>query len=122
MSFNFDKYQELVIFLDKFRANVTAGKLDAGELRLCLTQLQTFFIQQIVPLEDANFREQSYKTEINKQLRLLEVDVMFLKGAKQSATSQARLNTITERVDTLIGYCQAIMHPEEQQKINYKYK
>ena len=116
MSFNFDKYQELVIFLDKFRASVTAGKLDAGELRLCLTELQTFFIEQIVPLEDANFREQSYKTEINKQLRLLEVDVMFLKGAKQSSTSQARLNTITERVDTLIGYCQAIMHPEEQKK------
>jgi hypothetical protein len=41
---------------------------------------------------------------------------MFLKGAKQSSTSQARLNTITERVDTLIGYCQAIMHPEEQKK------
>ncbi|MFM7407289.1 MAG: heterocyst frequency control protein PatD [Cuspidothrix sp.] len=114
MSFNFDKYQELATFLDELRTKVTADKLDASELRLCLTQLHTFFIQQIVPLEDANAREKSYKTELNKQLRLLEVDVMFLKGAKQSATSQARLNTITERVDTLIRYCQAIMHPEEE--------
>lgn len=116
MSFNFDKYQKLVIFLDKFRANVTADELDSDKLRLCLNQLQTFFIQQIVPLEDPSFREQSYKTEINKQLRLLEVDVMFLKGAKQSATSKARLNTIIQRVDTLIGYCQAVMHPEEKKE------
>ncbi|MFM7364272.1 MAG: heterocyst frequency control protein PatD [Cuspidothrix sp.] len=114
MSSNFDKYQELAILLDRFRTNVTANKLDAGELRLCLTQSQTFFIQQIIPLEDANFREQSYKTEINKQLRLLEVDIIFLKGTRQITTSQARLNTIMQRINTLIRYCKAIMDSEEE--------
>jgi hypothetical protein len=69
-----------------------------------------------VPLVDANSREQSYKTEINKQLRLLEVDMMFLQGAKQLTTLQARLKTIEERIDTLIRYCQAIIQPAEEKE------
>ena len=116
MSFNCDKYQELATFLDEFRANVTAGKLNAGELRPHLAKLQAFFSQQIVPLVDANSREQSYKTEISKQLRLLEVDMMFLQGAKQLTTSQARLKTIEERLNTLIRYCQAIIQPIEEKE------
>jgi hypothetical protein len=116
MSFNCDKYQELATFIDELRANVTAGKLNLQELKENLTQLQEFFVRQIVPLVDANSREQSYKTEINKQLRLLEVDMMFLQGAKQLTTSQARLKTIEERVDTLMRYCQAIIQPTETQE------
>jgi hypothetical protein len=69
-----------------------------------------------VPLVDANSREQSYKTEINKQLRLLEVDMMFLQGAKQLTTLQSRLKTIEERIDTLIRYCQAIIQPIEEKE------
>ena len=116
MSFNCDKYQELATFLDEFRTNVTVGKLNAGELCPHLAKLQAFFSQQIVPLVDANSREQSYKTEISKQLRLLEVDMMFLQGAKQLTTLQARLKTIEERIDTLIRYCQAITQPTEAQE------
>ena len=116
MSFNCDKYQELATFLDEFRANVTAGKLNAGELRPHLAKLQAFFSQQIVPLVDANSREKSYKTEISKQLRLLEVDMMFLQGARQSTTLQSRLKTIEERINTLIRYCQAITQPTEAQE------
>ncbi len=116
MSFNCDKYQELSTFLDQFRLNVTGNKLNARELRENLAQLQEFFGQQIVPLVDANSREQSYKTEINKQLRLLEVDMMFLQGARQSTTSQSRLKTIEERIDTLIRYCQAITQAVEEKE------
>ena len=116
MSFNCDKYQELSTFLDQFRANVTGNKLNAGELKENLAQLQEFFGQQIVPLVDANSREQSYKTEINKQVRLLEVDLMFLQGARQSTTSQSRLKTIEERIDTLIRYCQAITQAVEEKE------
>jgi len=116
MSFNCDKYQELATFLDEFRANVTAGKLNLQELKQNLAHLQEFFGQQIVPLVDANSREQSYKTEISKQLRLLEVDMMFLQGAKQLTTLQSRLKTIEERIDTLIRYCQAIIQPIEEKE------
>ena len=113
MYLNCDKYQELATFIDELRTNVTTDKPNAEELRLNLTKLQTFFLQQIIPLVDANYQEQSYKTEISKQLRLLEVDIMFLQGAKQLTTLQSRLKTIEERLDTLIRYCQAITQPME---------
>jgi hypothetical protein len=111
MYLNCDKYQELATFIDELRTNVTTDKLNTNQLRLNLTHLQTFFLQQIIPLVDANSREQSYKTEISKQLRLLEVDIMFLQAARHSTTSQSRLKTIEERIDKLSGYCQAIIQP-----------
>ena len=111
MSLNCDKYQELAAFLDELRTNVTTDKLNTNQLRLNFTHLQTFFLQQIIPLVNANSQEQSYKTEISKQLRLLEVDIMFLQGAKQLTTLQSRLKTIEERIDKLSGYCQAIIQP-----------
>jgi hypothetical protein len=41
---------------------------------------------------------------------------MFLQGAKQLTTLQARLKTIEERIDTLIRYCQAITQPIEEKE------
>ncbi|MFM8007714.1 MAG: heterocyst frequency control protein PatD, partial [Dolichospermum sp.] len=109
MSLNCDKYQELATFLDELQTNVTINQLDIHQLRLNFTKLQTFFLHQIVPLVDDNSQQLSYKTEISKQLRLLEVDIMFLQGARHSTTLQARLKNIEERINTLIRYCQAII-------------
>ena len=116
MSLNCDKYQELATFIDELRTHITADKLNTNQLRLNFTHLQTFFLQQIVPLVDDNFQQLSYKTEISKQLRLLEVDIMFLQGAKHSTTLQARLKAIEERINTLIRYCQAIIQPTKSQE------
>ncbi|MBD2694274.1 heterocyst frequency control protein PatD [Anabaena catenula] len=114
MSLNLDKYQEFATLLEHLRSDVTKNQLDAPTLRQRLAALQQWFIQQIVPLADVEYREQSYQTEMSKQLRLLEIDVMFFQGAKQSATAQARLITIEERLITLIRYCHAILQPEEK--------
>ena len=48
MYLNCDKYQELATFIDELRTNVTTDKPNAEELRLNLTKLQTFFLQQII--------------------------------------------------------------------------
>ncbi|WP_016950527.1 heterocyst frequency control protein PatD [Anabaena sp. PCC 7108] len=114
MSLNLDKYQEFATFLEQLRSDVNKNQVDAPTLRQRLGALHQFFIQQIVPLGDVEYREQSYQTEMSKQLRLLEIDVMFFQGAKQSATAQARLKTIEERLTTLIRYCHAIIQPEQK--------
>jgi hypothetical protein len=49
---------------------------------------------------------------MSKQLRLLAIDVMFLQGARQASTAQTRLQTISDRLTTLIQYCDAIIQPE----------
>lgn len=109
MSLNCDKYQELATLVNELHNNVTMSKLDIEKLRLGLVHLQEFFVREIVPLQDVEYREQSYQTEMSKQLRLLEVDVMFLQGAKQSATIQIRLKNIEERLNTLYGYCETLI-------------
>jgi hypothetical protein len=112
MSLKLEKYQGLAKLLEKLRSDTTTNQLDAAELRQRLASLQQFFAQQIITLTDADSREQSYRTEMSKQLRLLEIDVMFFQGARQPATVQARLQTIGDRLTTLIKYCDAILQQE----------
>ncbi|MEH2246030.1 heterocyst frequency control protein PatD [Nostoc sp.] len=143
MSLNREKYQALITLLEQLRSDATTTQIVAPELRQRVTSLQQFFGQQIVPLADVDVgvgvgeasrreasrreasrreaspqgedsRVQSYQTEMSKQLRLLEIDVMFLQGARQASTAQTRLQTISDRLTTLIQYCDAILQPEAE--------
>lgn len=53
-------------------------------------------------------RIQSILTEIHRQMRLLQMDVMFLKASRQSATALTRQRIMSDRIKTLIGYCEAL--------------
>ena len=56
---------------------------------------------------------QSYHVEIDKQLKLLGVDVLFLQAARQSATTQQRQQQMHDRLDILQRYCEALLGSEE---------
>ncbi|MEH2317388.1 heterocyst frequency control protein PatD [Nostoc sp.] len=112
MSLNRERYLALVTLLEQLRSDATTTQIVTLELRVRIASLQQFFAQQIVPLTDEDWRVQSYQTEISKQLRLLEIDVMFLQGARQASTAQTRLQTISDRLTILIQYCDAILQPE----------
>jgi hypothetical protein len=132
MSLNTDKYRVFASFLEEFRSDATNTQINANQLRQRLASLKQLFVQQIVPLTEADSperevresassernlaKEQSYQTEMSKQLRLLEIDVMFFQGARQVSTAQARLQTISDRLTTLIRYCDAILRPEEMEE------
>jgi hypothetical protein len=62
-------------------------------------QASESFIAQAQPLQ----------TEINKQLRLLETDLIFLKAARQPVTLQQRHQQIQTRLTLLLRYCEAIL-------------
>ncbi|MBW4665921.1 MAG: heterocyst frequency control protein PatD [Cyanomargarita calcarea GSE-NOS-MK-12-04C] len=109
MSANREKYQEFATLLEELCDYTTFAGLDASQLRQRVNLAQQFFRDQIVPLTVEGPQDQSYRTEISKQLRLLEVDVMFFKGARQSSTAQARLIIIGDRLKTLIRYCEAVL-------------
>jgi septum formation inhibitor MinC len=114
MSLTREKYHALNILLKQLHSDVTTTKVDAPQLRQSVTSLQQFFQHQIVPLvNDTDSidegRLQSYQTEISKQLRLLEIDVIFLQGARQASTARHRLDAIGDRLRTLIEYSNAIL-------------
>lgn len=114
MSLNLEKYQSLVTLLDELRQGIIT-QIDVVEVRQRLTALKQLFGQEVIPLMEDDSRIQSYKTEISKQLRLLEVDVMFLQGARQATTVKARLDVISDRLNTLIQYCHAILQQGTQE-------
>ncbi|MBD2437454.1 heterocyst frequency control protein PatD [Nostoc sp. FACHB-110] len=112
MSLNSEKYQALVDLLVQLRSDVTATETDTALLKQRVAQLQPLFQRDIVPLAVQDSKEQSYRTEISKQLRLLEIDVMFFQGSRQAATAQVRLKNIGDRLTTLLQYCHAILQQE----------
>ncbi|MBD2250550.1 heterocyst frequency control protein PatD [Nostoc parmelioides] len=109
MSLNLEKYQSLVTLLLEFRQGINTSELDVLSVRQRLAELKQLFGEEIAPSAEEDTRIQPYKTEISKQLRLLEVDVMFLQGARQPSTAKTRLNIIGDRLNTLIQYCHAIL-------------
>lgn len=115
MSLNQEKYYSFATQLEQLRSGTIANQLNASQLRQYTTSLRQFFQQQIIPLADeaadspTQRRVQSYQTEMSKQLRLLEVDVMFLQAARQPSTANVRVDAIVNRLDTLIGYCNAMV-------------
>ncbi|NET00397.1 MAG: heterocyst frequency control protein PatD [Sphaerospermopsis sp. SIO1G1] len=114
MSVNLETYQKFQELLELFAADLCESELDIPGLRQRLTELQQYFVTEIASLVDVNSRQQSYHTEISKQLRLLELDVMFLQGAKKLDSIQKRSTNVKERINTLTRYCQAIIYPEHE--------
>lgn len=103
--------------LEQFKAiahpsqNNSTPQPDLTKLRTSFASLQQDF-QQIVQQSDAIDLPHpipSYQTEISKQIRLLGMDVMYLQAARMSATADTRRSQLLDRVEMLLGYCQALL-------------
>jgi len=81
-------------------------------------QAQKFFQAELTTLHLDNLdgaiapKIQSIQIEINKQLRLLSMDVLFLQTARQSATLHKRQEQMSERIELLLRYCQMVLEIE----------
>ena len=110
-----ERYQGLRQILERLQGLISQSELDLSTLNVEVLAVQQFFQDQVRSLDlealDATARQRSHSfhVEINKQLRLLAIDVMFLQTAKQSAMSQQRLGQVSDRVSTLIRYCDALL-------------
>jgi hypothetical protein len=108
-------YEELQQALEQLQRTAAQDNLDRAALAAEYKKVQQFFGNQIMRAHSGELDasetppEQSYLTEIHKQLRLLGTDVTFLQAAKQPATAEARQTAATERLNTLIGYCGALL-------------
>lgn len=102
-------YRELLILLQQLRDRVETDNFEL--LQDNFSQIQQLFQQQIASLtgdeleSDVFSQWQSVQTEIHRSLRLLQTDLMFLRSSRQATTSAARLKSVVDRLDKLIGYC-----------------
>jgi hypothetical protein len=107
----YQRYQELQQALEKLQKTAAQDNLDREALTAEYKKVQQFFGNQIMKAESDELEvsetppEQSYLTEIHKQLRLLGTDVTFLQASRQPATATARQTAAHARLNTLIGYC-----------------
>jgi hypothetical protein len=111
-----DQYQIFQTAVAKLAKDLTPSTHPA-ELKQHLTQLQATFSQTIARIDlthipsPANQRLQSLHVEIAKELRLLQVDLLFLQTAKQPHTVADRQQQIQNRLGTLLRYCTIVLAP-----------
>lgn len=105
--------------LERVRGLVVCSHPDPLALQNQFLEAQQQFQTLILPLDPAEIDEaiaprvQSVQTEINKMLRLMGLDVMFLRTARQSVTTQRRQAQLRDRLNTVLGYCTVLLNEEE---------
>ncbi|UIE39146.1 heterocyst frequency control protein PatD [Leptodesmis sichuanensis] len=88
---------------------------DFSTLKIAIAALQTFFQTEIWNLSlqnlDPNLEHQvqSINVEIDKQLRLLNMDGLFLQAARQENTVKQRKQQASDRLLLLIQYCNGLL-------------
>lgn len=114
------RYQQLRELLERMQQiALPEGIPDRATLLKALPQVWQFFQEQILTLpadeldRQTASRVQSYQTEMHKQLKLLNTDLMLLQASRQPATLQQRQAQLGDRIKTLIGYCEAVLGSEE---------
>lgn len=112
---HFQQYQAFQQALEQLLQTVTGADGQEAGLREGYQNVQLLFQCQISALSAEDFapehapRWQSLQTEIYKQMRLLETDMMLLQASRSSATSQRRVLSVRDRLNTLIQYCEALL-------------
>lgn len=109
------RYQEFQQALQALQTAASTTDLPPDALSAHFQDVQQLFHSQISSLsaddlapEQAS-RWQSLQTELYKQMRLLDTDMMRLQASRSSATSLSRSSTLRDRIHTLIQYCEALL-------------
>ncbi len=115
---SYEKFKQALITMQELQQ--VQGDRQVKEQAMGLNQLlqkaQTIFQLDVLSLDaaeltpDLHYQVQSCQTEIHKHLRLLAMDVMFLHSARQLQTVQQRQQQISDRLLTLINYCDVLLN------------
>lgn len=109
------RYQEFQQALEELDKDVTVRDLENSVLQEHFQTVKARFLAQIASLSADDFamdvvsRWQSFQTEIYKQMRLLETDLMLLRASRSETTTQARRMSVRDRISALIRYCEALL-------------
>lgn len=108
-------YQALRTTLANLMLNLGQDRQNPVDLKSDFWEAQQYFQTQVATLEVDGLAPAlqsqlgSYCTEINKQLRLLATDWLFLSAARQPQRIEQRKVQIRERLQLLLTYCDALL-------------
>ncbi|MDJ0704758.1 MAG: heterocyst frequency control protein PatD [Leptolyngbyaceae cyanobacterium MO_188.B28] len=108
-------FKAFKLSLEELQLAGSQANPDAPSLQSHFLEVQQTFQRQILTFADTTLeaveqsRIQAYCTEMNKQMRLLGMDIVFLQAARQPVTVQGRQAQIRDRIKRLIDYCKAVL-------------
>lgn len=108
-------YQEFRLSLEELKDVLSQDTVDRSHLKSSVAKLQDFFQNQILTLDSNPLhphlvqQTQAVQVEIDKQLKLLSLDGMFLQAAKQPTTVSQRLQQVGDRLTLLLRYCDHLL-------------
>lgn len=108
-------YQEFQQALEQLYKTATIPNLEVATIWKPFQEVKQLFESRIASLSTEDFtpddtsRWQSVQTEIYKQMRLLDTEMMMLQASRSSATFRARASGMSDRLDTLIHYCNVLL-------------
>lgn len=110
-------YQEFLLSLEKLNNEFLIGSedIDLPSLKAEFQTIKLFFQSHIASLTIQDLDEaiamqwQSIQTELYRELRLLETDILFFASSRAAETKLQRLRSLRERIERMIKYCQAIL-------------
>ena len=82
--------------------------IDRPNIAQAVQAIDRHFRDQILAVTPDDNPHHAIHVEINKQLRLLNTDALFLRSAKQSTTQEQRLGQMRDRLTLLERYCEMI--------------
>lgn len=101
--------------LEQLQKTMVSDQFNVSQMITAFTQVQRVFEDRIMQLGDHDHEPQldlpiqSYITETHKQIRLLGLDIKFLKASRNSSTTRDRLAQVRDRISILIGYSTALL-------------
>ncbi len=106
-------YDSALEALEQALAAMTQAVAQQENLAPAWAAVQRHYQQQVKSWEGASAPRQaallqSVQTEMRKQMRLLQTDLLFLQSARQAATRQQRYQQIGDRLRLLADYCQGL--------------
>lgn len=110
-SLHCQRYEAFLRTLERLKQSVEEGANPLEEFK----QVQQLYQDKILTLSSEGIdpaiapRWQSLQTEVNRTLRLLQTDILFLSASQQVETRQQRQTACFQRIEQLFGYCRAIL-------------
>ncbi|MFM2429948.1 MAG: hypothetical protein RLZZ511_1161 [Cyanobacteriota bacterium] len=97
---------EFGVLIAQAQTSCQASPLDCAVIQTSISAIAQHFQTEMLPATDA--LNPAVLVEINKQLRLLKTDALFLRSAKQAISQDQRLQQIRDRLSLLDRYCEML--------------
>jgi hypothetical protein len=107
-----DSFRSFQTDLESLNQLLNSAEFDRQIFDQIWQSLQKAFSEEIQLIQSDEYRIHSVLVEINKQMRLLGMDAMFLKTARQRETVQGRVGQIRDRIPLLMNYCTVLLESD----------